>query len=283
MPFDAQFWSRLRQATEVFLKWIRGDRSPEDAATPRGLLKLLDAIGPDFLEAVVFIGAAWRVWSQQVCVEGVGWFSYLVCKASIMPAVLLALMVGVMFHLSRINVAHELAITEMLFSDKKIPKQWTGAKDSLWVTVQVLVWFSAYVVLASFAGNILIVAGMLFLIACLDWNTRRAIHHRIRIYFADELYAPVVGDPDYLRITASRRVMSDHLFRKPHLWKEATKAVCCGLGFALAIAWYRGGSDSFRFAAYGVLIVTLIINEIFSVSWRIERDQMLDQVEREAA
>jgi hypothetical protein len=283
MKMSRRSWRNLRQAAGVFQKWVKGDRLPEDVDTPRGLLKFLDAIGPDFLEAVVFIGAAWRVWRQQVCGDDVTWLHYAGCKGSIVPAVLLALMVGVMFHLSRINVAAELSITQLLFSDAKIPKRWTGSNDSLWVTVQVLVWFSAYVALAAFAGDIVIVSGMLFLIACLDWNSRRAIHHRIRIYFADPHYAPVIGEPDYRRIQESRRVMSDHLFRNPHLWKEGIKATCCGLAFSLALAWRQDGSAALRAFSYAVLLVTLIVNEYVTIGWRNERDRLLDEIEREAA
>jgi len=276
-------WRRLRQAAGVFQKWIKGDRLPEDVETPRGLLKFLDALGPDVLEAAVFVGAASRVWRQQDCGADGSWLHYAACKASILPAVFLALMVGVVFHLSRINVSAELSITEMLFSEAKIPKRWTGPKDSLWVTVQVVIWFSSYVALASFAGDILIVSGMLFLIACLDWNSRRAIHHRIRIYFADPEYAPTPGESDYRRIQQSRLVMSDHLFRNPHLWKEGIKAACCGLAFSLAIAWHEDGSAALRGFSYAVLIVTLVVNEYVTISWRNERDRLLNEIQREAA
>ena len=271
-------WLVLRRGAEVFLKWWCGQPFPEDIRTPRGLLKLLHAIGPQMLEAVVFGYAAWSVVKQQVCPDGMPWTDWLACKVPTMLPFVLVVIVGCVFHFSRISVEGELTFTDLIFTGSTMPKEWSGTNDPLWITAQVLAWFLAYIAIASYAGSVSIVSGLLLLVACLDWNTRRAINHRIGLYFADPRFAPAPTASTYRDLIKTRHVIEWYLYEKSHLWKEAGKATGCAVAFALAMAWQRTGVAWMRNVSYGVLISTLIINEIVTLQWRGERDRRLSEV-----
>lgn len=282
MSFANNVSLALRRGAELFLKWWIGQPFPEDVRTPRGLLKFLHAIGPELLEAAVFGYAAWRVVAQHVCPDGTSWTQWLSCKAPALPAVVLVVIVAVVFHFSRTSVEAELSFTELIFTGARVPKQWTGRNDPVWITAQVLLWFLSYIAIASFAASITIVSGLLLLIACLDWNTRRAIHHRIRLYFADRRYALAPTDSNYKSVVESRNVISWYLYEKPHLWKEAAKAAGCAVSFSLAIAWQMNDSAPMRAVSYVMLISTLIVNEIITLRWRRERNRRLGDIASEA-
>lgn len=73
---------------------------------------------------------------------------------------------------------------------------------------------------------------------------------------------------DYDLISKRREVIRDYLYKKPHLWKEAARAVGCAVAFAIAMSGSRSVS-------YLVLMATLIVNEIVTWNWRAERDRAL--------
>lgn len=117
-----------------------------------------------------FVVAAWTNFSKN---EGVN---------SVLAG-LLVFVFAAKFRLSRRSAKVELAIGEKLFPAGRLPKDWSGSKEPVGITLSVIYFFVLYMALAWFANNIVLVSLVMFVIACIDWNTRRLIHKNIRRFF----------------------------------------------------------------------------------------------------
>ena len=218
------------------------------------------------LEASFFVGAAWSIISRN---DGI---------KSLLPGILVFVF-AVKFRLSRRSVKVELLISEKLFSSGQLPKDWSGPREPVGIIVSVIYFFVLYMALAWFANKIILVSLVMFVIASIDWNTRRLIHNNISKLFADERYAPKVGDKDFDAIMASREATNKYLFNNPHLWKEGGCAVGCGFALIVAVISDTIGSEWLRYTAYIIIVVTLLTNEIITWRWRAVRDERLIEIE----
>lgn len=181
---------------------------------------------------------------------------------------LLMLLFGSIYLFGRHSVRLELAIGPKLFPPDRVPKDWGSPKQRALVLITVVAFLLLFLVLTWFADNIKVASILMFVLACNDWRTRFLIQGGIQRYFADERYAPRLGDKDYALILARRAVADDFLFRKPHLEKETIRATGCGIAAGLAAYGYFWDVSWADIAAYLVLIVILLANEIATVSWR---------------
>jgi hypothetical protein len=194
-----------------------------------------------------------------------GWCPVL--KDTILPCVLM-LAVGAMLFFSRHSVKLELDLGPKLFSTRRMPTEWGKPKDRMAVLFSVLLYMIFFSVLTWYSDNIKVAAGILLVVAINDWRTRYLIGDGIAAYLADPNYDPPHDDPDYDRIQRRRTVARRFLYGKPHLFKETCKSIGCAVAFALAMTGYMHGTSQYDVPAYFILILTVIINEYFSVKWR---------------
>jgi hypothetical protein len=146
--------------------------------------------------------------------------------------------------------------------------------------VLVLGFLALYAALATLVDHIWLVAPLMFVIACIDFNTQLLIRRGIKRHFADSNYAPAPGDKDYEAINRRRSEAWRYVFGLPHLWKETGRALGCGTSAALAITGHFQGDRRLTAAAYIVLIATLMLNEIITVRWRLERRARLNDINK---
>ena len=108
----------------------------------------------------------------------------------------------------------------------------------------------------------------MLLIASIDLHTRYFINRHMKQAFSNSRYAPDQTDRDYQLINSRRQQVTMFLFEKPHLTKEAGCVTGCGIACILAAFGYLKHSELMNVFAYLVLILSLVVNEIFSQIWR---------------
>jgi len=216
--------------------------------------------------------------------------------------VLIAL-VGCVYQLGRRSVRQELEIGRAVFppDQARIPDRFRFG-DRTAITLEVTAFMLLYLTLGWAAHCILVASACMFVTACIDLNTRRLINNNIREDFADPRYAPLPNEPFYGVIMERRVVAKWFLFELPHLQKEALRIAGCAAALAVANYSYFAGaqeaafcsyvSDAFNCAlygrshgaydmdriAYGILIGTLIVNELVTGWWRRERGRRLAEI-----
>ena len=257
-----------QRLVQIFMNWVENDPfwQKKKIKTPHGLLKFLDAIGGHILEAGFFLEAARRIYTQN---EGI---------KSLLPSILVFVFAA-KFFLSRRSVKVELTIGEKLFPSGLMPKDWSGPREPFGIIISVICFFILYMALVWFAYKIILVSLAMFIIGCIDWNTRRLIHKNIGRFFSDEKYAPRTGDKDFEAIQARREVVREYLFNNPHLWKEGGCAIGCGVALCVAVAAHFVASDRLKSTAYVLMIVTLLVNEIVTWRWRAIRDRRWREID----
>ncbi len=277
MPIRDHLSSALNAAARAYLRWWIGEPNPVDIRDPRGLLRFLQALGPNIVEMAVFFGAASTIINQHACAEDLSTWGWLLCKRPAIPPAVLAVIIGAIFRFSRLSAAAELVIADNLFSESRRPETWGSAKDPIGIALQAIAFFLTYLAIAWLAGNLVAVSGLLLLVACFDWNTRRIIKKQMEKYFEDEAFDPLPNDANYLSISRCRDVVRWYLDKKPHLQKEALKVAGIAVSFLLAVAWDRCNHSWMRTLSYTILIATLVVNEVVTLRWRSERDRRLER------
>ena len=218
-------------------------------------------------------------------------------------SIVLIALVGGVYHLSRRSVRQELEIGKAIFpSDPvRIPDRFKF-KDRSAITSEVTLFMLLYVALAWVAHCILVASACMFVIACIDLNTRRLINKNIREDFADPRYAPYPTEPDYKAMMNRRGIVEWFLFKLPHLRKETLRIAGCTAALAVAnysyfvnahdgmfrcyvadvivCALYGNSHGAYEMdrVAYTILIGTLILNELVTWWWRRDRDYRLHRV-----
>jgi hypothetical protein len=242
----------------------------QDFETTEGYLKFLDYIaswvGPGVLFAAFTAKVQISTYPQGGILHLGNWISFIV--NTFLPC-LLILLFAIIYLLSRHSVRLELGIGPKLFPPGRVPTDWGGEHNRVIAFFSVIGFLILYVALTWFADNIRIASLLMLIIACNDWRTRYLIETGIQRYFSDEKYAPRASDKDYKIIEERRAVAREFLFNKPHLWKESGRVAGCAAAFAVSIVGYMSGSHRLIFAAYIILIATLIINEIITIRWRV--------------
>jgi len=221
---------------------------------------------------------------------------------NILPLVLIVL-IGVTYYFSRLSVKQELEIGRSLFpSDPdRIPKE-LQLTDRLTFTIRVISFLAMYWALGWIAGDILAASFLMLIIACNDFYTRKQINVRMKRYFSARKYAPYPNERGRKAILDRRVVARWFLFKLPHLPKETGRIAGCATAFGVATyGYFRNASDPnfhayvvelirgaiygssydgghLNVIAYGILIGTLVINEIITLAWRIERDRRLKRL-----
>ena len=164
----------------------------------------------------------------------------------------------------------ELAIGNKLFPPDRIPTDWGTPKLRVTVVATVIMHLLLFLSLAWFADNILMATLIMLLTAINDWRTRYLIGEGISKYFSDPRYAPRPDEKDYSFILARREVACHFLFDRPHLAKETARVAGCAVAFALSLYGYANNTGQFDALAYIALIMTLVINEWVTVTWRVK-------------
>lgn len=226
--------------------------------TSEGYLKLWDYLGDAFLTVGFFGGLAFSAWRQHENTFSIA----------------LIIVIGIVFYLSRLSVNQELEIVKSLFPPDRVPDD-LKPKDRLTIGLEIILYFAVYMFLGWVTKYIIVASLGLFVIACIDFNTRRLIHEKMRQYFSSEKYAPDQNERMYETIQSRRSVIKWFLFKLPHLKKEAGKVIGCAVSVCIAIYGYFGNVEWAENLAYVTLIGTLITNEIFTMMWRLERDRQL--------
>jgi len=189
-------------------------------------------------------------------------------------ALILLLVVGIVYYLSRLSVKQELAIGKSLFLSDRIPTE-LQLNDRLKITFQVISFLALYLILGFIVDYIVLASACMFIIACIDFNTRKQIAEKARQYFADADYAPSPDERGYAVINERRAVFTSFLFNLPHLRKEGWRAAGCAVALSVAVYAYLRELERISSLAYIVLIGTLVLNEVITWWWRIDRDRRL--------
>ena len=213
-------------------------------------------------------------------------------------SLILIVLVGVVYHLSRLSVWQELDIAKTIFSPDRIPDR-LELNNRTAITLEVTLFMLLYLALAWVAHCIIVASFCMLVIACIDWNTRRLINNNVREDFANPAYALCSNERGYQAMMERRAVVEWYLFKLPHLWKEAGRIAGCAVVFGVAnyaystnahdstfttylfdafycaVHGYSYGADKLAVLAYVILIATLIGNELITYSWRINRDRKL--------
>jgi hypothetical protein len=258
---------------EFIMFWLEG--LAENVWSPAGYLRFLNLI-------CGFVGFGWflsviksRLQSSQLFMSG-DWSSLAFSSEGL--SLFLVFLFGFIYFLSRQSARRELEIGKMLFPPGRLPDEWKP-QSRFFVTIQVFAFLGLYMALAWFTDNILISSLFMSIIACFDLNTRRWINRDMARFFSNDKYAPRLGEPDFDRIVERRKVASWYLYELPHLRKEAVRIAGCAIALTVAIFGYVQGSDHFYCAAYIILVVILVGNEILTFSWRYKRERRLRAIQ----
>ncbi len=216
-------------------------------------------------------------------------------------SIVLIALLGIVYYLSRLSVWQELDIGKTLYPADRAPNE-LQMKSRWKITGAVFVFMLAYVTAAWVAHCILVASFLMFVIACIDLNTRKQINDKTREYFADPSYAPSPSERGYQAMMDRRGIAEWYLFNLPHLWKEAGRIAGFAVAFGIAnYAYFANapdvtiftyfidasycavygdshGADKFAMLAYVTLIATFIVNELITIRWRINRDHKLGRL-----
>jgi hypothetical protein len=233
----------------------------------------------------------------------VGRFAWALFQGESVYAIALIVLIGAVYELSRRSVRQELAIGKTIFpSDPdRIPDK-LKFKDRTAITLEVTLFMFLYLALVLIAQCILVASLCMFVIACIDLNTRRLINKNVREDFANPKYAPYPSEPGYKAMMDRRAIVEWFLFKLPHLWKETGRIAGCAVALAVANFGYFANTHDVTFTnylvdafhcvvhggnhstyqldriAYIVLLGTLVLNELVTWLWRIDRDGRLRRV-----
>jgi hypothetical protein len=187
-----------------------------------------------------------------------------IAETTALPCVLIVLF-GWAFAVNQHHIKQEMLVASKLFASERDPKQ------SGWITIYSMIAFVAlYQALAWFAGSIVVVSGMYFIIACNDFSSRIFINNSVRDYLARHSYQPLLNDEDNEALGKRRSVALKFFFRRRHRVKDIIRAACSGLAFLFAIIGYFSSMHWPNFAAYSVIIGTIMANEAITFLWRLE-------------
>lgn len=220
------------------------------------------------------------------------WISFI--ENTALPCVLI-IVFGTVYAFSRQSVRLELSIGPKVFPHDRVPKEWggpavrviipfrvfrfiliyIGPTERVTIFFRVIVFLGLYIALIWFADNIKIASLIMFILACNDWRTRYQIEEGMGNYFEMEKYAPKPTEKDYDVIQERRKIVRKFLFDKPHRAKETGRVAGCGLAVLISMIGYLYSANWLYFAAYFVLIATMIINEVIAMRWRFEMYQKL--------
>jgi hypothetical protein len=225
----------------------------QNPRTAEGYLKFLDYICGILLTTSYYFKLSWSGLQQ-----GRDW----------MPLILLFI-IALKYLLSRISVTQELAIGKSLFPPERVPDN-LQSKDRLTITLQVIGFMALYMLLGWNADHIIFASAIMTTVAFSDFRTGHIIRKIIVRIFSDTKYVPLPTERNYQNILDRRAVVRWYLFGLPHLWKEAACIVGCAIACGISIYGYFDNAD-LDFSAYAILIGTLILNEIITIWWRIDR------------
>jgi len=265
MSFYGGFKAFFEWVAVHFVRFFGGDPlyTSKEMKTPRGWLKLLNVLG-GYLAVGFFFHSALLQWRRIACPENVPFKDRAAC---FFPAVLpcaMVVVIGLVYALSRYSAKKELAISEKLFPQGRLPARWIIPTDKIKITGSVGLFFLSYVVLAYVADRIIYVAALMLVIACIDLKTLHWIRKHVATYFKNPDYAPVKGERDYELILSRREIIQEYFYTNPQYWKEASRVAGCAIALLVAL---RGHCIS----AYLVLLSTLVVNEIVTAKWRVLR------------
>lgn len=237
----------------------------QDDRTTEGFLKLLDNAcgwtGPLFLAKVLYDDITHSETLQN------GWLT-----------IVLAGTFCTIYFFGRHSVKRELLIAKDLFVPGNVPDDYATNKSRLVTGLLVTAFVVLYCAIVWYADYIWAVAPIMFGLACNDYRTRAHINENFRRYFSDPKFAVPPDYKGYAAILAKRRVASWFLFELDHLAKERARAAGCALAALIAAAGYLHGSQITTNWAYGVLITTLVLNEILTGWWRYKRETELGKI-----
>jgi hypothetical protein len=188
--------------------------------------------------------------------------------------IVLTLLLGTIYYLSRLSALQELEIARSLFPLDRFPDE-LQFKDRAKVASQVTLFLVLYLFEGYIADDIMMASICMLVISCIDLNTRWQINKKVHLYFSSARYSPAPDEKDYDAMQKRRGAISWFLFKLPHLRKEAGRAAGCAAASGIAIYENFNNDAKLNILAYSILIGTLVLNEIITLTWRILRDRRL--------
>jgi hypothetical protein len=241
----------------------------EDPTTAEGYLKFLNRLSDVAITTTYFFKL---------------FFSNLERGLSGLPLWLL-LVIASKYFLSRVSVKQELEIGKTLYPPGNVPDI-LFPKSRREITFRVIGFLVLYAVLGAVSNYILIASFILVVIACNDARTRSDISSKILGTFSEKAYMPNSNSPGYSKMMARRNVARWYLGEREqptYLTLTNVKEVFCAFGCIVAFGFAVFGcltKENFDVEAYVILIATLVLNEVITVWWRIERFRRLLEIDR---
>jgi hypothetical protein len=194
-------------------------------------------------------------------------------------SLVLLLAIATKYFFSRISVKQELEIGKTLYPPGNIPDD-LQPKTVVEIRIRVVGFLALYWLLGLVSDHIFWASLILTIIACNDFRTRSVIDSNILRTFDDDRYKPDKNERGHQKILARREVIRWSFSKNINNMKEAFTAAGCAVACGMATFSYFGYAD-FAIVAYIILIITLTLNELFTLRWRIDRFRRLMAVDRQ--
>jgi hypothetical protein len=191
----------------------------------------------------------------------------------------LLLMIAIRYFFSRVSVTQELEIGKALYPPGRVPDD-LRPKTRIEITIRVLGFLALYALLGAVSNHIFWASLILTIIASNDYRTRFDISSNILRTFDDPHYLPSENEWGYRTIMEKREVARWYLAELPTRTKEGLCTLGCAMSCAIAAYGYFSNVDV-SFTAYVILIVTLALNELITLWWRIDRFLRLLAIDRQ--
>lgn len=190
----------------------------------------------------------------------------------------LLLVIAIKYFFSRLGVKQELEIGKALYPPGRIPDDLLP-KTRLGIAGRVFGFLALYALLGSLSNYIFWASLIFTVIAANDVRTRSDISSNVLRTFNDARYQPAVNEAGYQVIMERRKIARWYLSELPTSVKEWLTAVGCAAACVTAALGYVSGSG-LDVAAYEILIVATLLNELITLWWRIKRFRLLLAVDR---
>jgi hypothetical protein len=194
-------------------------------------------------------------------------------------ATLLLLVIMGVYRQSRVCVKTEMSIFPKLFPLSPVPKNWEQLTGSGHIGAMILFYMVFYLGMAFFTNDVRIVSAGFATIYTISYFNQWLTRKNIEKLFTDPLLQPSKSDVHRDFILDRRKVAWDYLFGKPHLWKESAVIAGNVLSFIVALIGNMQSSNAMIAAAYVILIITLVGNEIVVWRWRVVRQRLLAAID----
>jgi hypothetical protein len=166
-----------------------------------------------------------------------------------------------------------------LFSQSRIPHEWTGLYGYQSVVWMVGAFYALILVLVLSVERISVFCLTLAALFINSLRSHLLRRNNLRRYFADARYTPGDND-DHKPFIMRRRVVAERdLFGNKRVIKESLVIASCLCTSAVAFIVEFTDARFLNWVPYFLIAWTLVLNEAITSEWRIARDRDLEKID----